>query len=112
VPEAQRTAAQNAFNAAANAASEKFLQDSKNMADKLVGITSKAGIQVLTFHWPAGFPQQRLRSQIKYILGALITAALLNLGAPFWFNALKSLANLRPILAAKQQEEQKQAPRT
>ena len=38
----------------------------------------------------------------RNVLGILISAALLSLGAPFWFNALKSLTNLRPILAQKQ----------
>jgi hypothetical protein len=32
----------------------------------------------------------------------LATAILLSLGAPFWFNMLKQLTNLRPILANKQ----------
>jgi hypothetical protein len=31
----------------------------------------------------------------------LISAIHLSLGAPFWFNALRQLANLRPILAGK-----------
>lgn len=33
-------------------------------------------------------------------LGVLASAALLSLGAPFWFNALKTLSNLRPAIAA------------
>jgi hypothetical protein len=40
----------------------------------------------------------------RNFLGALISAVLLSLGAPFWFNALKSLSNLRPILANKQDQ--------
>ncbi|HUI77759.1 MAG TPA: hypothetical protein VLY24_07570 [Bryobacteraceae bacterium] len=35
-------------------------------------------------------------------LGTLVSALLLSLGAPFWFNALKSLSSLRPVLANKQ----------
>lgn len=35
----------------------------------------------------------------RRLLGILISAALLSLGAPFWFNTLKSLTNLRPTLA-------------
>ncbi len=34
-------------------------------------------------------------------LGILISAFFLALGAPFWFNTLRQLSNLRPILAAK-----------
>jgi hypothetical protein len=33
-------------------------------------------------------------------LGVLASAALLSLGAPFWFNALKTVSNLRPAIAA------------
>lgn len=35
----------------------------------------------------------------------LATAALLSLGAPFWYNALKSLVNLRSQVAERQQKE-------
>jgi hypothetical protein len=38
----------------------------------------------------------------RNFLGTLVSAVLLSLGAPFWFNALKSLSNLRPVLAKKQ----------
>jgi len=59
-------------------------------------IMSNASFDVLQFRWENGevtWPQ---------IPGVLATAALLSLGAPFWFNALKQLTNLRPILANKQ----------
>ncbi len=39
--------------------------------------------------------------------GILISAGLLSLGAPFWFNALKSLATLRPLVAARQEAERR-----
>ncbi len=37
--------------------------------------------------------------------GIVASAALLSLGAPFWFNTLKSLSSLRPVLANKVQDE-------
>ncbi len=37
--------------------------------------------------------------------GIFATAIFLSLGAPFWFNLLKNLSNLRPILASKQKAE-------
>jgi hypothetical protein len=40
-----------------------------------------------------------------HLVGILVTAVLLSLGAPFWFNILKTLTNLRPILARKEQKE-------
>jgi hypothetical protein len=36
-----------------------------------------------------------------HLLGVLASAVLLSLGAPFWFNAMKSLMNLRPVLATR-----------
>jgi len=42
-----------------------------------------------------------------HLFGILTSAALLSLGAPFWFNTLKSLANLRPLLADQIGQEQK-----
>ena len=35
----------------------------------------------------------------RHLFGIIASAALLSLGAPFWFNLLKSMANLRPALA-------------
>jgi hypothetical protein len=37
----------------------------------------------------------------RHLLGVLISASLLALGAPFGFNALRTLASLRPILAGQ-----------
>ncbi len=36
---------------------------------------------------------------LRHLFGIILSAGLLSLGAPFWFNLLKSLANLRPSLA-------------
>jgi hypothetical protein len=36
-----------------------------------------------------------------HLLGTLMTVLLLSLGAPFWYNALRQLANLRPAVAQK-----------
>jgi formiminotetrahydrofolate cyclodeaminase len=38
--------------------------------------------------------------------GILVSIVLLSLGAPFWFNLLRSLSNLRPVLATKDTREQ------
>jgi len=45
--------------------------------------------------------------------GIALSAILLSLGAPFWYNALKDLVGLRPVLARKEQahREQRQAAR-
>ena len=54
-----------------------------------------------TWSWPA-----------HRLLGILVSAALLSLGAPFWFNTLKSLTNLRPKLAEEVDKDPKQLPQT
>lgn len=41
----------------------------------------------------------------KHLLGLLLTVILLCLGAPFWFDLLKNLLNLRPMLAGKEEKE-------
>jgi hypothetical protein len=44
------------------------------------------------------------------LFGILVSAALLSLGAPFWFNTLKSLTNLRPKLADEIDKDPRQIP--
>jgi hypothetical protein len=45
---------------------------------------------------------------MRNFLGVLLTAGLLALGAPFWYNALKTLANLRPVVATRQEEQREE----
>jgi len=45
----------------------------------------------------------------RRLLGILLSAALLSLGAPFWYNILKSLTNLRPTLANAIEKNPKQS---
>ncbi|MBW8877053.1 MAG: hypothetical protein JF614_18970 [Acidobacteria bacterium] len=40
-------------------------------------------------------------------VGMLMTVAFLSLGAPFWFNALRSLSALKPVVSQKLEEEAK-----
>ncbi len=48
----------------------------------------------------------------RHLLGILLSAALLSLGAPFWFNSLKTLTNLRPKLAEEVDKDPKQLPQS
>lgn len=72
---------------------------------KLVGAT---GLDLIPSPYPLiskgewSWPKRRL-------LGILVSAALLSLGAPFWYNALKSLTNLRPSLANAVEKNPKQS---
>lgn len=45
----------------------------------------------------------------RNFLGVLFTACMLALGAPFWYNALKNLTNLRPMVATRQDQQKKDA---
>jgi len=45
----------------------------------------------------------------KNFLGILLTAGLLGLGAPFWYNTLKTLTSLRPVVATKQDQQRQQS---
>jgi hypothetical protein len=46
----------------------------------------------------------------SHLVGILAAAALLSLGAPFWFNTLKTLSNMRSILADEVDKNPKQIP--
>jgi hypothetical protein len=45
----------------------------------------------------------------KNFLGVLLSAGLLALGAPFWYNALKTLTSLRPQVATKHDQQRQEA---
>jgi hypothetical protein len=99
VPASQQADVKQRFETASLPVSQAFVQSSIDDATKVSAIASSAGFGVLQNRWPKN------RSWSDY-LGVLATAGLLSLGAPFWFNALKSLANLRPVVAAKEKSEQ------
>ena len=93
--------------AATNPADRNAVQTETQNAKDVSAAAAQAGFQILAWRWPAGFPDRA--SALKYLLGVLMTAALLSLGAPFWFNALKSMTNLRPIVASKETSETAQS---
>jgi len=49
---------------------------------------------------PGKWPWQNWRGW-PHLFGLLMTIAFLSLGAPFWFNVLRGISNLRPLLAGK-----------
>ncbi len=51
------------------------------------------------FYWEGGL-------QYRNLVGVLITAILLTLGAPFWFNMLRNSAGLRDLLVKRQDQTQ------
>jgi hypothetical protein len=69
----------------------------KNHATSIQTLLNNSQFQLIPTPFPKFPPEGK-----RHIAGILITWALLSLGAPFWFNALKSLSSLRPILASAQ----------
>ena len=86
---------------------EAFLQSRQKTINTLKDDIEKTGFTLV----PAGFiarwddPQRpsgfysRLGQFWPHLFGVLVTAGLLTLGAPFWFNLLKNLTSLRPAVA-------------
>lgn len=67
-------------------------------------LTNKLSLDILPSSYPKPF-YENWSPRGRTFWGILASAALLSLGAPFWFNALKTMSNLRPLLANKQQAE-------
>jgi hypothetical protein len=60
-------------------------------------------------YWTRSYPPQ-FGHFLRHILGVLITVGLLALGAPFWFNLLKNLMNLRPAVANLVEQRPRSTP--
>lgn len=73
-----------------------------NLGDEMLDLRSelqKSGLIFLPKTWAEY--QRRWAEWDGHFLGVLMSALLLSLGAPFWFNALRTMASLRPVLAGK-----------
>jgi hypothetical protein len=66
-----------------------------NLQDQM----KKAGFDLAPRGWFARWPKEGRVWWFNHLFGLLLTAGLLTLGAPFWFNLLKNLMSLRPALA-------------
>jgi hypothetical protein len=80
----------------------------KTFADLQSKIAS-AGYELLPGGWFARWPKERLW-WFNHLFGLALTAGLLTLGAPFWFNLLKNLMSLRPALATLVEKRPTSAP--
>jgi hypothetical protein len=61
----------------------------------------KPGLQIFPSPYPGVLKFQGRRN----VLGIFLAGLFLSLGAPFWYNALANLSNLRTVVAAKEQKE-------
>ena len=62
-------------------------------------------------HSPFDYLDLATAGRWRHLLGITAAAALISLGAPFWFNLLKQLANLKTIVATKEEKERTQPKR-
>ena len=70
------------------------LTELKGHAERIKQELEKSGFQLI----PKPYPGLKY-DDLKNIIGILVTVGFLSLGAPFWFNTLKTLSNLRPLVA-------------
>lgn len=53
-------------------------------------------------------PGRAALSEPRHWLGMLLAVALISLGSPFWYNALRQLSNLRPVVATRIAQERQE----
>jgi len=94
------------YRSLAQAASRQRLDALSREFGDIEGRFSKSGITLVPEPYPSPFGGA-WSWPWPHLLGILATVALLSLGAPFWFNLLKSLANLRPALAQQIENDPK-----
>jgi hypothetical protein len=80
----------------------------KAFADLEAKIDS-TGFELLPRGWFARWPTEKLW-WFNHLFGLALSAGLLTLGAPFWFNLLKNLMNLRPAVATLVEKRPTSAP--
>jgi hypothetical protein len=76
----------------------------RSKADDLRSMLKDKQLQLIPDPYPHPF-YTYWKPSWTHLWGVVASAALLSMGAPFWFNMLKTLANLRPVLANKEQEK-------
>jgi hypothetical protein len=88
-------------------AREGFSRDYESEYDKALSplakdlVTSATAVKAQLLETQLTFIAPRSRPSWESFLGMLISTLFLSLGAPFWYNVLQQVGNLRPILAGK-----------
>jgi hypothetical protein len=83
-------------------AREKAFADLKTRIDS-------TGFELVPRGWFARWPTEKLW-WFNHLFGLALSAGLLTLGAPFWFNLLKNLMSLRPAVASLVEKRPTSAP--
>jgi len=100
-PEVRAKPVQNAdaaLSEARNVQTKFSLETSVDQMKSLKSQLDQSQLTIITSPFDSGPPPVVPR---WFSVGTLITGLLLTLGAPFWFNALSQLANLRPSISDK-----------
>lgn len=97
----------NEFRALAESGSAYFEAQRENAA-ALNRVLSDAGFNLVPSKLFGRWPNEAW--VWTHLLGLALTAGLLTLGAPFWFNLLKNLSGLRPALANLIERRPQSAP--
>jgi len=112
-PESQRDARQrwlrdyeDAFIEGASA----FLEGRRELMQSLTSELEKAGFDLIPQPLLHRWKNEQPSSFWAHLIGMAITAGLLTLGAPFWFNLLKNLMSLRPAVASLIERRPQSAP--
>ena len=91
-----------------DAGAQASADDLATLRDQLSSQTNQIsnpalGIEPVYWLWDGASRQSRFN--LPRVLGVLVSFALMSLGAPFWFDALKNLLQLRPALAEQESAE-------
>jgi len=95
---------------------QRFARNTRSVA-VLIALVVAAGLQLDAFellrHTNTAIVPENWNWGWAKLPGIALSAILLSLGAPFWYNTLKDLVGLRPVLARKEQahREQRQSAR-
>jgi hypothetical protein len=98
-----------AFDTAVDAAANKRIEQRKKDFETVRSGLDNTGFEIFPkkgYRWEG---QEWNEHRWQHIWGMVCTAALLSLGAPFWFNLLKSLMSLRSAVAENISDEKKAA---
>lgn len=98
-----------AFNDLVETTTKAYYKDQSAKLRDLTRAVSATGFEFIPAHywrWPSAVGGcQNVKNILRHFPGIALFAALLSLGAPYWYNLLKNLASLRPRLAQLISEE-------
>jgi hypothetical protein len=101
VPEERRPAVFEAYKRRSDSALRAYIADRTERGEAVRALLGGTEIRIV----PSPFPAWNEIGADTSLIGLILSAALLSLGAPFWFNTLKGLTNLRPVVAQKDSRE-------